>query len=130
MNTLFIYSFMIVLMFLLSGINKIQNIQSTAESLQKRVNINLPFFTVPFELYTLAIIIVILLQILGSMMILKSAWTGKNNNIAYWSAIALAGFTIIATMLYHFPPVGKEYYTFMSNLAVTGGLLILADRFN
>ena len=41
------------------------------------------------------------------------------------SAYSLAGFTVLATLLYHFPPKGGEYYKFMSNLTSTSALLLV-----
>ena len=38
-------------------------------------------------------------------------------------------FTVVATLIYHFPPTGGEYYAFMKNLTATGSLLLLSTLF-
>ena len=43
-------------------------------------------------------------------------------------AIALAGFTVVAAFLFHNAPDQMQQTMFMKNLAITGGLLILASR--
>jgi putative oxidoreductase len=43
-------------------------------------------------------------------------------------ALALAAFTIVAAFLFHNAPDQMQQAMFMKNLAITGGLLILASR--
>ena len=124
MNTLFIYSFLIVLMFILSGYSKTKDIKGNAKFLQNKVKLNLPF-----NLYIVAILMVIFLQIVGSLSILYSAYTNQNRQYAYNSSVALAGFTVLATLIFHMPPTGDNYYTVTRNVSITGALLLLADRF-
>ena len=45
------------------------------------------------------------------------------------SILGLIIFTILATLIYHFPPIGSNYYSFMSNLSTLGGLLLLYQHF-
>lgn len=62
----------------------------------------------------------ILLEVLGGLAIL----IGFQTRIA---ALALAGFTLLAAVLYHFVPADQMQMTmFLKNLAITGGLLLLA----
>lgn len=64
----------------------------------------------------------ILLEVLGGLAIL----IGFQTRIA---ALALAGFTLLAAVLYHFVPADQMQMTmFLKNLAVTGGLLLLAQH--
>jgi uncharacterized membrane protein YphA (DoxX/SURF4 family) len=51
------------------------------------------------------------------------------NSLAYYSSVGLAVFTVLATLIYHFPPFGSEYYAFMKNLTATGGLMVLSTLF-
>jgi uncharacterized membrane protein YphA (DoxX/SURF4 family) len=124
MNHLVILSCLILFMFIVSGINKIRDFTNVAEGLQKRVKID-----VPFVLYQFAILMALLLQIVGSSVIIYSAYTGEFEKYAYYSSIALAGFTILATLVYHYPPVGKNYYPVLSNITTFGALLLLATQF-
>ena len=80
-------------------------------------------------LYQFAILIALLLQIVGSAIILYSAYTEEYEEYAYYSAIALAGFTVLATLIYYYPPTGKNYYPVLSNTATFGALLLLALQF-
>ena len=125
MNYITLYSFLIVLIFILSGYSKIMNINGSATYLQKNVNINLPFY-----IYIIAILLVIFLQIVGSSVILYSSATNKINKLAYYSCIGLAIFTIMATLIFHMPPTGDNYYAVLRNISITGALLLLADKFN
>jgi uncharacterized membrane protein YphA (DoxX/SURF4 family) len=124
MNYIFIATVLIILMFLLAGIKKATSISSTANYLKSKIN-----FNIPFSFYQLAIILVFILQISSSIMLLYSAYTGKYSNYATYSAIGLIGFTILATLIFHYPPVGQDYYSFMSNLSTIGGLLMLVLYF-
>lgn len=124
MNHLFIISCLILFMFVISGINKIRDFTNVAEGLQKRVKLD-----VPFTLYQFAILIALLLQTIGSAVILYSAYTGEYEKYAYYSTIALAGFTVLATLVYYYPPTGKNYYPVLSNTATFGALLLLAMQF-
>jgi uncharacterized membrane protein YphA (DoxX/SURF4 family) len=66
----FLAIILITLLFLLSGFKKAQNITDTAKYLQNKIKINLDF-----NLYKLAIIGVIILQIFAPLMILYYLYT-------------------------------------------------------
>lgn len=62
----------------------------------------------------------IALEFLGGLAILVGAFTRP-------VALALAGFTLLAAVLFHLVPTDEmQMIMFMKNLAVAGGLLILA----
>ena len=124
MNTLFIASLLILLLFINSGYGKIFNINGTAELLKSKVNLDLPFF-----LYTLAIVIVVLLELVGASLILYSSLTNKNKLYAYYSVLGLIGFTILATLLFNLSPFEIEKISLLKNLSIIGGLLLLLDKF-
>ncbi len=120
-----IYAFMIVLMYFLAGINKAINFSGTVSGFK-----NMFFFkTLPDLFYQLAIIMVIVLEIVAPIIILYSLQTSMYNSLAYYSSVGLAVFTVLATLIYHFPPFGSEYYAFMKNLTATGGLMVLSTLF-
>ena len=134
MNRLFIQSTLVLLMFLLSGIDKTNDINKVALLLKDKVNLlfsNIQYMKIdiPFNLYYLAIIIVIFLQICGSLTIIYSSITQKYKKESYYFILGLIVFTILATILFHMPPTGSNYHTFLNHLAVIGGLLLLADKF-
>ncbi len=64
---------------------------------------------------------VIALEVLGGIALIL----GYRTRIV---AIALAGFTVVAAFLFHNAQDQMQQTMFMKNLAITGGLLILASR--
>jgi len=61
---------------------------------------------------------VIARELLGGLMIV----VGYQTRLV---ALALAGFTIVATILFHSAPDRMQQLLFMKNLAVAGGFLVL-----
>jgi uncharacterized membrane protein YphA (DoxX/SURF4 family) len=119
---LFLASLLLLLMFLLAGFNKLFNLQQTANYLKNKVN-----FNVSNIFYILAILIVIIIQIGCSSYILYYIYNDKYNEYVNYSIYSIIGFTILATLIFHFPPIGKDYYSLMSNLSTIGGLLLLSQ---
>ena len=66
--------------------------------------------------------LVILLEI-GAGLALIVGWKTR------WAALALAGFTVLAALIFH-NNLGEQMQMilFMKNLAITGGLLLLAEH--
>ena len=93
--------------FLLAGINKIGGYDGTAGYMEA---MGVPGMLLP---------LVILLEILGGLMIIAGFKTK-------WAALALAGFTVLAALLFH-ADFSDQMQTilFMKNFAITGGLLML-----
>jgi hypothetical protein len=110
-------------MYLISGYDKIMDINGNATSLKIKTRLNLPF-----SLFILAILVVILLEVIGSGSILYSSYTNKSKELAYYSTYGLIGFTILASLIYHMP-LTLDNHSLFKNIAVTGGLILLADRF-
>ena len=82
MNCLFIQSVLILTMFLLSGFDKIKDVNKVAMSLKDKVKLD-----IPFNLYYLAIIIVIFLEICGPLTITYSSLTKKYRKESYYFII-------------------------------------------
>jgi uncharacterized membrane protein YphA (DoxX/SURF4 family) len=117
---IFLAVVLITLLFLLSGFKKTQNLTGTVKYLQSKVKMN-----IDLNLYKLAIISVIVLQILCPLIILYHICTKKYQKYAKISVNLLILFTILVTFIFHYPPVGKDYYSFMSNLSTIGGLMLV-----
>jgi uncharacterized membrane protein YphA (DoxX/SURF4 family) len=85
----------------------------------------------PLPLAKIIISCVIVLEIVAPFII--SLYSYNSNPQLYTYAklclLALIVFIILATFLYHFPPFGSNYYSFMSNLSTLGGLLLLYQHF-
>jgi uncharacterized membrane protein YphA (DoxX/SURF4 family) len=124
MNKVFIASFCLLTVYLLSAFGKVQNIEGTAKYLQSKLTF------LPISLCIIGIIGVILLQSVGSATILYSAYTNQFRKLAYYAVLGFIAFNIAATAIFHFPPVGDEYNNFFKNLSITGGFILLLDKFN
>lgn len=120
-----VYAAMILLMYFLAGINKAKNFSGTVEGLKNMFFLK----NLPTMFYQAAILGVIVLEIVAPMIIMYSLQTNMHNDLAYYSSVGLAVFTVLATLIYHFPPVGGEYYAFMKNLTATGSLMLLSTLF-
>jgi len=109
----------------MSGFDKIKNFIDVTKGFVNKTNLPLAFGKV-------IIGSVILLEILAPTVIaLYSYYSIPNLRLyAKLSVLGLILFTIMATLLYHFPPSGSNYYSFMSNLSTVGGLMLLYAFFN
>lgn len=125
MELILISTIYITLLFFLSGFHKITDFIQVVKEFTNRTKI-------PFTLSKIIIICVILLEIIAPLII--SLYSYNHNPLLYtYAKLSLLGlivFIILATFMYHFPPVGQNYYSFMSNLSTLGGLLLLYKHFN
>lgn len=111
---------LLVLLFLFSGVQKLFNINGTADVLKNKININFPHW-----MYVVVIIIVIAIQIGCSSSLIYYAATKKHATLAYYSTILLLCFTVLATIIFHIPPIKTNYHPCMSNISLVGGLLLV-----
>jgi hypothetical protein len=115
---LVIQSLLVLLLFVFSGGEKIFSVEQTSKLLQSKCNL-------PLALCIIAVLGVIVLELLGSGIIVYSASTNSNKYFAKMSIIGLIIFTILATVLFH---MGEKEHI-LKNLSVIGGLTLLYDRF-
>ena len=115
----------ITLLFFLSGFDKIKNFTQVAKGFMNKTNL-------PIMLSKIIIGVVILLEIVAPFII--SLYSYNHNPMLYtytkMSLLGLILFTILATVIYHFPPFGSNYYSFMSNISTLGDLLLLYKHFS
>ena len=125
MDIILISTIYITLLFFISGLYKIKDFIQVVKEFTNRTKI-------PFMLSKIIIIGVILLEIIAPLIV--SLYSYNHNPLLHTytklSILGLIVFTILATFIYHFPPVGQNYYSFMSNLSTLGGLLLLYKHFN
>jgi uncharacterized membrane protein YphA (DoxX/SURF4 family) len=125
MELILISTIYITLLFFLSGFHKITDFIQVVKEFTNRTKI-------PFTLSKIIIICVILLEIIAPLII--SLYSYNHNPLLYtYAKLSLLGlivFIILATFMYHFPPFGQNYYSFMSNLSTLGGLLLLYKYLN
>ena len=106
---------LLALLFLPAGISKIGGFAGTAGYIASK---GLPFAT-------LAAAIAIVVEIAGGLALIAGFGTR-------WAALVLAGFTLVATFLFHnfwgmpADQVMVQQLMFFKNIAVVGGLLVLA----
>ena len=114
LGTLFLTSF-----YLLAGFNKLMNFKSTSDSFAKKFTYLAPFAAIIISL-------VILLEIVAPLVMVYSA-AKPNTKFTYgnMASSALIIFTVLATLMYHFPPTVKENkMPFLRNVSLIGGFLI------
>lgn len=80
-------------------------------------------------LYNTIICGVIGLLIFGSLIILYSLYSSMYQNYAYVATMGLATFIAMTILIFHFPTNKKEIFSFMKNLSIFGGLMILSQEF-
>ena len=117
-----IYPVLITVMFLISGIRKFMEFSSTVNG----------FVIKTGATQTVAQILILaaaVLQVASAAIIMYKAYKGEKDDIARKACYALALFTVAATGVYHFPPTGKTFYPFISNVTTVGALLLLADKY-
>lgn len=134
---LLISSVLITFMYFISGVGKIKNFSSKVELLKGRFKKMVTSQKMPLWFFQLAIFGVIVLQLCGSSLITFYAFIKNTNHneinkikkpfryLAVLSCVCLFIFTIMATYLFHFPPVGSDYYATLSNTTACGALLLL-----
>lgn len=110
------------IMFIYSGFGKILDFQKKCKGLAKKTNL-------PYPINELGMIGVIILEIIGSLIILSYFWFPektlkyiKKEYIKYICQLFIL-FMIVVTPLYH--PPNKQIIAFLSNVTTTGGFLLI-----
>ena len=118
LDVFFFATLFLTLFYLLAGINKLIHFNSTVKSFAKKI----PTFSL---LSTLSIVLVILIEILAPIAMIYSILSPGKQIYGLAGSNTLIGFTVLATLLYHFPPTKKEHQMpFLRNLAFIGGFLL------
>ena len=119
----------IVYMFFASGFHKLMSITETAVGFQKRmVNFGIEFINI--DAYKLIIIFAAIWEIVAPIVLVYSGTNmTKNKKEGIISSLSLVVYTILATLIYHFPPIGAQYYPFISNVTTIGAILLVAYTF-
>jgi uncharacterized membrane protein YphA (DoxX/SURF4 family) len=112
MNILFI-SILILLLFFVSGIEKIFTFNKTVTGFMKQTSF-------PISVCYLAILIAILIEVISPLIIWYESYTGKQV-YSYYALISLILFTILATIIYH----RNDISGIIKNISIIGGLLLL-----
>ena len=121
-QTLTLSAVLLSVFFFISGASKCLSVTGVSKGLAQK----LPFLGK--SLCYLTILGVIVLEIIAPILIVAAS-LGHYAMLGYYSCHALALFTLLANFLYHYPPKKSNYYPFMRNLAIIGGLLALSLHF-
>ena len=109
------------IMFIYSGIRKIIKFETKTTILQTKINL-------PYSICAFGMVLVILLEIIGSLIIYYNILNKTNfrsiTNITY---LLFLLFLVVVTIIYH-PPTDKMN-PFLSNLTTFAGLLYLYGDF-
>ena len=103
---------LITFMYFVSGISKIFNFASVSAGFAAKVPVG-------SLLANLVIALVIILEIFAPVAIVL------RTKLSRLASRLLAVFTVLATLLYHMPPTGDNYYHVLSNITAVGALLLL-----
>jgi putative oxidoreductase len=96
------------LIFIQAGFSKIPGYAETAVYMEAK---GIPGLLLPLA---------ILVELGAGLAVLLGLWTR-------WAALTLAGFCVLAAILFHFVPDDRmEMINFMKNITIAGGLLVLA----
>ena len=125
MNITLISALLINLLYYASAYGKINNLTGTAKGLKNIFWIK----GLPLWFFQFTIMCVIILLIVAPSFIILASINKKYNLHAKLSCYALIAFTILATLLYHFPTDPSQRISFMKNLSIIGGFLVLSTKF-
>lgn len=147
MTLLFVGTFLLLVLFMASGVNKIANFDETVKMLHSKPLFNLfPFNSFPKLIAQLSIFGVILLFTFGSLFLLyvtfmedkerninkKIRENNNNFNIRHLFIFVVSMFLVfmvLATALFHNPLIdSSQKIHFMKNLAITGGFVLLLNN--
>ena len=125
MNTLLLSVLLINFLYLMSAYGKINNFEATSKGLKKIFWIK----GLPLWFFKFTIFCVIILLIAAPCVMLYSLYDKKYKYYGKLSIYALILFTILATLLYHFPTDPSERINFLKNLSIIGGFFALSMHF-
>lgn len=120
----------IFIMFIYSGIYKIFNFESKVQTLDKKLNNKIPLLLV-----NIIMILVILLEIIGSIIVIFTIVYINNPEISkillpFCNIVLILFliFLVVVTLIYH--PPDKGMIPFLSNCTTFGGIAVLGILLN
>lgn len=121
---------LILIMFILSGMTKLFNPTGEISRLQMKL-LNNHGIDIDEKIGFAIIIFAGLWELVSVVSIAYSEYKGTGYlTYGKYGCISLMVFTVMATVLFYFPPdVPMKYYPFISNVNTLGGLLLLANKF-
>lgn len=133
---LIIISVLSLLYFISASINKILNFNAVVLDFIQHTTPLLKHFISsppPYILYQLVILCVILLQLVGSSIVIFAAYNKERiailNTAARIVLYLLIVFSVVATVIYHLKPEKIHLIISMANISVSSGLWLLSKQF-
>tara|TARA_B100000683_G_C12413250_1_gene524698 strand:- start:777 stop:1181 length:405 start_codon:yes stop_codon:yes gene_type:complete len=113
-------------LYVISGYGKIKDFRNTSNTLKDKFENKFPV-SLPQKFYDFTLVLVIILLTFGSVLlfILHNSKGKNNKKILKLLCIEFILFTILATYLYHTPPVDRDFYDCLKNTSIVGGFLII-----
>lgn len=131
----------LLLIFIVSGVQKALGYIGASDFSPSSTATFLSSLTgLPTLLTSIALFIAVAIELLAPPVILAAVVIPESSgmasifgmplsSLAYLGVLGLILFTILATLAYHFPTDPSERISFMKNLSILGGLILLANRF-
>ena len=113
MNNVYVKT-LVVLMFIVSGLYKLYDPLPSVVRLSKKATY------LPKNLVPVIIFLAGLWELVAGLMVYS-----RHRSTRILGLYMLVVFTILATLIFYFPPTGMKYYPFISNITTIGGLLSL-----
>ena len=115
----------ILLIYFLSGINKLFNFSLTANGINEKFIFN----KLPKFITNVCLLSVILVWIIGSVLLVYAKLKNKNN-FGRFLSITFLLFTLIITGYYHNPIIdSSQKIQFLKNLSIMGSFVLTLDSF-
>ena len=114
---------LVLAMYVLSGVNKFLDFDGTVNITSQKFPIKFPKW-----FFQLTIVGVVLLLTFGSSLLIYNEFTDKLADYAKVTTVLMIIFTILATMMFHFPPVGKDKYHFQKNVSIIGAFFLILGK--
>ena len=112
-------------LFVLSGFSKIKNFDSTVNALKSVFWIK----GIPNAFFQLAIVGAIVTLIGCPALMMYSVFNPSLRYIGKLCCYMLILFTVLASLLFHFPTIPSERINFVKNMSIIGGFLALSELF-
>ena len=109
-------------MFVLSGIEKIVSFDKNVNQLKNALMDWGAEY--PTNILKFLLIASLMIEIFAPILVNYGITTKKYSYIIY-SVYSLIALVMISTIIFYIPPVGQNYYPFISNVTTIGGLLLI-----
>jgi drug/metabolite transporter superfamily protein YnfA len=113
-----------LIMFPLSGIDKIVKWPMASKRLQKHIS------WISSGVSDVLVTCAVILQLIAPVLIMYTIISGKSKLIGILAALSLAVFTILATIVFYIPATGNKYYALLGNLTTLGCMLLISYEIN